>query len=108
MTSTGRKAMDAGIPVINLDREFSDPLAYRVLIKGDNYGMGVAAGHYIGQKLKDNKNAVIAEIPGIDELPLTQDRSKGFKDALSLYCGRTPGRTHPRLRRCPGRMGRSR
>jgi ribose transport system substrate-binding protein len=85
MTSTGRKAMDAGIPVINLDREFSDPLAYRVLIKGDNYGMGVAAGHYIGQKLKDNKNAVIAEIPGIDELPLTQDRSKGFRDALALY-----------------------
>jgi ribose transport system substrate-binding protein len=85
MTSTGRKAMDAGIPVINLDREFSDPLAYRVLIKGDNYGMGVAAGHYIGSKLKDNKNAVIAEIPGIDELPLTQDRSKGFRDALALY-----------------------
>jgi ribose transport system substrate-binding protein len=85
MTSTGRKAMDAGIPVINLDREFSDPLAYRVLVKGDNYGMGVAAGHYIGQKLKDKPNAVIAEIPGIDELPLTQDRSKGFKDALSLY-----------------------
>jgi ribose transport system substrate-binding protein len=85
MTSTGRKAMDAGIPVINLDREFSDPLAYRVLIKGDNYGMGVAAGHYIGQKLKDNKNAIIAEIPGIDELPLTQDRSKGFRDALALY-----------------------
>jgi len=85
MTSTGKKAMDAGIPVINLDREFSDPLAYRVLIKGDNYGMGVAAGHYIGRKLKDKPNAVIAEIPGIDELPLTQDRSKGFRDALSLY-----------------------
>ena len=50
MTSTGRKAMDAGIPVINLDREFCDPLAYRMLIKGDNYGMGVAAGHYIGQQ----------------------------------------------------------
>jgi len=85
MTSTGRKAMDAGIPVVNLDREFSDPLAYRLLIKGDNYGMGVAAGHYIGKKLKDKPNAVIAEIPGIDELQLTQDRSKGFRDALSLY-----------------------
>jgi ribose transport system substrate-binding protein len=85
MTSTGARPMDAGIPVINLDREFSDPLAYRVLIKGDNYGMGVAAGHYIGSKLKDNKNAVIAEIAGIDELPLTQDRSKGFRDALALY-----------------------
>lgn len=85
MTSTGRKAMDAGIPVVNLDREFSDPLAYRLLIKGDNYGMGVAAGHYIGQKLKGKANPVIAEIPGIDELQLTQDRSKGFRDALNLY-----------------------
>jgi ribose transport system substrate-binding protein len=85
MTATGRKAMEAGIPVINLDREFSEPLAYRTLIKGDNYGMGVAAGTLIGQKFKGNPNAVIAEIAGIDELPLTQDRSKGFKDALATF-----------------------
>src|SRR5690348_4288096 len=73
MTATGRKAMDAGIPVINLDREFSEALAYRCLVKGDNYGMGVAAGNLIGQKFKNNPNAVIAEIAGIDELPHTQD-----------------------------------
>jgi ribose transport system substrate-binding protein len=85
MTATGRKAMDAGIPVINLDREFSDQLAFRCLIKGDNYGMGVAAGRLIGEKLKGNPNAVIAEIAGIDELPLTQDRSKGFRDALATF-----------------------
>jgi ribose transport system substrate-binding protein len=85
MTSTGRKAMEAGIPVINLDREFSEPLAYRTLVKGDNYGMGVAAGHLIGQKLRGNSSAVIAEIAGIDELPLTQDRSRGFRDALQTY-----------------------
>jgi ribose transport system substrate-binding protein len=85
MTATGRRAMDAGIPVINLDREFSEPLAYRTLIKGDNYGMGVAAGNLIGQKFKGNANAVIAEIAGIDELPLTQDRSKGFRDALQVH-----------------------
>ena len=42
--------MQAGIPVINLDREFSDAGASRLLIKGDNYGMGVAAGTYIGQQ----------------------------------------------------------
>jgi ribose transport system substrate-binding protein len=85
MTATGRKAMTAGIPVINLDREFSDPLAYRTLIKGDNYGMGVAAGHLIGQKLKGKADAVIAEVAGMDELPLTQDRSRGFRDALATY-----------------------
>jgi ribose transport system substrate-binding protein len=37
LTSTGRKAMAAGIPVINLDRIFDTPLAYRTWIGGDNY-----------------------------------------------------------------------
>ena len=45
LTSTGRKAMAAGIPVINLDRVFDSPLAYRTWIGGDNYGMGVERGH---------------------------------------------------------------
>ncbi|GJF33616.1 sugar ABC transporter substrate-binding protein [Kitasatospora sp. NE20-6] len=87
LTASGRKAMQAGIPVINLDREFSDELAFRVLVKGDNYGMGVAAGHFIGGRLKAaGKTApVIAEIAGIDNLPLTQERSKGFKDTLAGY-----------------------
>jgi len=85
LTATGLAAMQAGIPVINLDREFSDAGASRLLIKGDNYGMGVAAGEYIGTKLKGKSGAVIAEIAGIDSLPLTQDRSRGFKDALARY-----------------------
>jgi ribose transport system substrate-binding protein len=87
LTATGIAAMEAGVPVVNLDREFSDPLAYRVLIKGDNYGMGVAAGHYIGRKLRDAgvTDPVIGEIAGLDFLPLTQDRSQGFADALATY-----------------------
>ncbi len=43
LTAVAQKAMEAGIPVVNLDREFDTPQAYRTLIKGDNYGMGVAA-----------------------------------------------------------------
>jgi ribose transport system substrate-binding protein len=85
LTATGKKAMDAGIPVVNLDREFSDAAASFTLIKGDNYGMGVSAGHYIGKKLRGKSGAVIAEIAGIDSLPLTQDRSRGFKDTLATY-----------------------
>jgi len=86
LTRVARKAMDAGIPVINVDREFSDPNAARVTVLGDNYGMGVSAGAYICGKLGDKKDAVVAEIAGIDSLPLTQDRSKGFSDALAK-CG---------------------
>ncbi|WP_182910004.1 substrate-binding domain-containing protein, partial [Microbispora sp. H13382] len=61
--------------------------SYRTWLGGDNYGMGVAAGHYIGKTLKDKGVAdpVILEIQGIATLPLTQDRSKGFEDALKTY-----------------------
>lgn len=87
LTAVARKAMDAGIPVVNLDREFDSPQAYRTLIKGDNYGMGVAAATYIGDQLKAKNvsNPVIAEIAGIDNLPLTQDRSRGFAETLAKY-----------------------
>jgi ribose transport system substrate-binding protein len=87
LTEIGIKAMEAGIPVINLDRIFDTPLAYRAHIAGDNYGMGVAAGNYIAMKLEEAgiSNPVIAEIPGIDSLPLTQDRSRGFSESLASF-----------------------
>jgi ribose transport system substrate-binding protein len=85
LNSSGLEAMKAGIPVVNLDREFPDALAYRTLIKGDNYGMGVAAGNYIAAQMKAKgvSAPIIGEIAGIDSLPLTQERSKGFKAALA-------------------------
>lgn len=86
LTQVAQKAMDAGIPVINVDREFSSPFAARATILGDNYGMGVSAGTYICEQLEGQSDAVVAEIAGIDSLPLTQDRSQGFKDALD-GCG---------------------
>jgi ribose transport system substrate-binding protein len=86
MTPVALKAMEAGIPVINVDREFDDPNAARATILGDNYGMGVSAGQYVCEQADGNRNAVVAEIAGIDSLPLTQDRSRGFADALS-DCG---------------------
>jgi ribose transport system substrate-binding protein len=86
LTPVALKAMAAGIPVINVDREFDDPNAARVTVLGDNYGMGVSAGAYVCEQADGNEDAVVAEIAGIDSLPLTQDRSQGFKDALS-ECG---------------------
>jgi ribose transport system substrate-binding protein len=86
LTPVALQAMEAGIPVINVDREFNSPFAARATILGDNYGMGVSAGTYVCEQVGDNPNAVVAEIAGIDSLPLTQDRSQGFADALS-ECG---------------------
>jgi ribose transport system substrate-binding protein len=95
LTAVGQQAMDAGIPVINLDRIFDTPLAYRTWIGGDNYRMGVNAGNYIAAELKKKNvaNPVIGEVAGIDSLPLTQERSKGFKDAL----GRAGFKVGPRV-----------
>jgi ribose transport system substrate-binding protein len=85
LTEVGIKAMQAGIQVINLDRVFSSPRGARAWIGGDNYGMGAAAGRYIAEQLKAKgvQNPVIAEIQGIANLPLTQDRSRGFREALA-------------------------
>ncbi|MFD0855421.1 ABC transporter substrate-binding protein, partial [Actinomadura adrarensis] len=87
LNQVARKASDAGIPVVNLDRIFPDKLSYRTWIGGDNYGMGVASGHYVGRRLRQKgvSNPVIVEIQGIATLPLTQERSKGFEDALRTY-----------------------
>ncbi|MGN8553625.1 UNVERIFIED_CONTAM: substrate-binding domain-containing protein [Microbacterium sp. SLM126] len=84
LTEAAIAAMEAGIPVINVDREFSSPFAARATILGDNYGMGVSAGTYVCEQL--GGEGFVAEIAGIDSLPLTQDRSRGFADALE-DCG---------------------
>jgi len=85
LNAVGLEAMNAGIPVVNLDRAFPDAAAYRLQIKGDNFGMGLAAGTYISAqlKLKGVSNPIIGEIPGIDSLELTQERTKGFNEALA-------------------------
>ncbi len=85
LTDIAIRAMEAGIIVVNVDREFSSPFAARTTILGDNYGMGVSAGTYACRLIEENniEDPVIAEIAGIDSLPLTQDRSQGFEDALA-------------------------
>jgi ribose transport system substrate-binding protein len=83
MTPAGRKAMDAGIPVINLDRIFDSAQSYRTWIGGDNYRMGLNAGNYIAQKL--NGKGTVVELAGIDTLELTRQRTQGFDDALANY-----------------------
>jgi ribose transport system substrate-binding protein len=94
LNASGLEAMRAGIPVINLDRAFPDRAAYRVQIKGDNFGMGIAAGTYIGEQLKAKNvtNPIIGEIPGIDSLELTQERSAGFAEALKSFGFRVANR----------------
>ncbi|MDO9378318.1 MAG: substrate-binding domain-containing protein [Nocardioidaceae bacterium] len=86
LTPVALKAMEAGIEVVNVDREFSSPFAARTTVLGDNYGMGVSAGTYVCEQADGDTDAVVGEIAGIDSLPLTKERSQGFEDALG-DCG---------------------
>jgi ribose transport system substrate-binding protein len=85
LTPIAQKAMDAGIPVINIDRAFTSPSAQRTLIAGDNYGIGLQAGNYFADQLKCKGNVV--EIQGIAGISVTEQRSQGFRDALKKRCG---------------------
>jgi ribose transport system substrate-binding protein len=84
VTPAALAAMKAGIPVINVDREFADPGAQRAVIKGDNYGVGFQAGQYFARELACKGNVV--EIQGIKGISVTNQRTKGFADAIKP-CG---------------------
>ncbi|HYH88459.1 MAG TPA: substrate-binding domain-containing protein [Solirubrobacteraceae bacterium] len=84
LTPVAQKATAAGIPVINVDREFSTPGAFRTWIGGDNYGIGWQAGNYFADELKCKGNVV--EIQGLAGISVTELRTKGFADAIKRRC----------------------
>jgi ribose transport system substrate-binding protein len=85
LTPTAQAAMAAGIPVVNVDREFASPGAYRTWIGGDNYGIGFSAGNYIADQLACKGKVV--EIQGIPGISVTELRTKGFTDAIQRCKG---------------------
>jgi ribose transport system substrate-binding protein len=85
LTPVAQKAMQAGIPVINVDREFSTPAAYRTWIGGDNYGIGEAAADYIAGQL--NCKGKVVEIQGVAGISVTEQRTKGFTDGIKRCNG---------------------
>ena len=85
LTGVAQAAMDAGIPVINVDRKFSSPQAYRTFIGGDNYGIGVSAGNYFADEL--GCEGKVVEIQGLAGISVTDDRSQGFRDAIEQCDG---------------------
>lgn len=69
------------IPVIVLDRDISGE-DYSVYIGPDNYRIGRLAGEYVINML-GAKGGNIIEIRGREDTPSTNERSRGFYDALS-------------------------
>jgi len=85
LTPVAQEAMSKGIPVVNIDRAFSDPAAYRTWIGGDNHGIGVSAGNYFAEQL--DCSGKVVEIQGLAGISVTEERSAGFAEALEDRCG---------------------
>jgi len=85
LTPVAQEAMEQGIPVVNLDREFSSESAFRTWIGGDNYGIGVSAANFIAEQLDCQGNVV--EIQGLAGISVTEERTAGFADTISQLCG---------------------
>lgn len=78
-----RGAIDAGIPVVAVDRGVNNvDLAYFVV--SDNIAGGVLAGTYICEQIGFEGNVV--ELEGIPGVSATRDRGAGFNQAIEETC----------------------
>lgn len=73
-----QKALDAGIEVINFDIAIDEEGVYRV--SGDNEDMGVQGAKYIHEKIGDEGNVVVLEVPSSGSV--SELRKKGFTDTI--------------------------
>jgi ribose transport system substrate-binding protein len=80
LTAPVKKAMDAGIPVIVLDRRVQGD-AYTQFIGADNKKIGEAAGKWIVKTLGGKGNVV--ELKGLMTSTPGQDRNSGFRKAIA-------------------------
>lgn len=80
LTEPVAKAVDAGIPVIVLDRAVNGD-KYTSFIGADNVKIGRAAGEWIKQKL--GGKGVVVELKGLQTSVPGQDRNKGFREGIA-------------------------
>jgi len=83
LTPAVKRAMDAGIPVIELDRKtVGDPgKDYTAFIGGDNYKIAQEAGMYTSKTLIP-EGGEVAVLEGLPSSTPAVERLNGFKDAV--------------------------
>ena len=81
LTEPVAKAMEAGIPVIVLDRKVLGD-QYTTFIGADNVAIGRAAGRWLATSLAD-KGKVVVELEGLMTSTPGQDRHTGFLDGIA-------------------------
>jgi ribose transport system substrate-binding protein len=80
LTAVVKKAFDAKIPVIVLDRKVEGD-AYTTFIGGDNVAIGKAAGEHVAGLLPDGGNVV--EIRGLAGATPAKERADGFREGIA-------------------------
>lgn len=78
------KAMQAGIPVIILDRGISGD-DYTTFINSDNIRIGAIGGEYIAERLGGKGRVLLFE--GLQTADVTKLRSQGFLDEIARHPG---------------------
>jgi len=81
LTDVCQKAMDAGIPVITLDRNVNTEVT--AFVGAENKPMGVASAKLLAEMI--NKKGRIIEIQGTAGASATIDRHDGFVEELANY-----------------------
>jgi ribose transport system substrate-binding protein len=84
LTPVVKRAFDAKIPVIVLDREIEGD-SYTTFIGANNREIGKAAGNYAVELLKGKGDVV--EIKGLPGSTPARDRSEGFREAIAGHPG---------------------
>ena len=81
LTEPVAKAMEAGIPVIVLDRKVLGD-RYTTFIGADNVAIGRAAGAWLGTRLAD-RGGIVVELQGLMTSTPGQDRHQGFVEGIA-------------------------
>lgn len=76
------RAYDSGVPVIVFERK-TDSRKYTAFVSADNYEMGRQMGEYIAMRLSGKGR--VMEILGLKGSSPTDERHRGFRDAISRY-----------------------
>ena len=80
LVDIARQALDAGIPVVTIDGDISDPTARNMFIGTENYDAARQAGYYMANLIPEGSEVAI--IRGLAGAPTHDLRQGGFQSAI--------------------------
>jgi len=86
LTPVVRRARDAGIKVVCLERNLLEPV-YDVFVGADNVAIGEMAGQYVAEQLAGVENPVVVELKGLLGTKPQEERHEGAR----LHIDAIPG-----------------